>query len=199
MKNSILTALLLLSSIVHAQDMKPGSSKTPAHKFPELSKVLSEDKTNELPYIVGQFTCHNFSKTLYLQRSTLVSDLAPYRIEAIKEDWGNEIVRSHSSKKLPIYILTMWNEESGFYHSINAVLIKPENPLVLDSYVFVEPQSDQIFGTTKEMYKHYQHYLKTTDTGKVLKISISNFTAFVFNGYINQSKDESLFNDQITF
>jgi hypothetical protein len=197
MKNTIFAAFLIITSVAaHAQNMKPTAGAKPTGKFPELARVLAEDDTDQIPYTVGKFTCHNFSKTLYLQRSTEVKDLAPYRIEAIKEDWGNEIVRSEKTKKLPIFILTMWNVESGFYHSINAVLTDLQAPYNLNSYVFVEPQSDEIFATTKEMYRRYEHYLKM---GKTLQINISNFTSFVNNGYINQSLDELILHDEVTF
>lgn len=197
MKNTLIAAFLILSTVAaHAQNMKPIAGAKPTGKFPALAKILAEDNTDQIPYTVGKFTCHNFSKTLYLQRSSVVTDLGPYRIEAIKEDWGNHIVRSETTKKLPIFILTMWNVESGFYHSINAVLTDLTEPYKLESYVFVEPQTDEIFGTAKEMYLHYEHYLKM---GKTLQIDIGNFTGFVNNGYINQSKDESIFHDEITF
>jgi hypothetical protein len=197
MKNTLFAAFLIITSAAaHAQNMKPIASAKPTGKFPELSRVLAEDDTDQIPYTVGRFTCHNFAKTLYLQRSSAVRDLAPYRIEAIKEDWGNDIVRNEKSKKLPIFILTMWNVESGFYHSINAVLTILDKPYNLDSYVFVESQTDEIFATSKEMYRHYEHYLKL---GKTLQINISNFTGFVNNGYINQSHDELILHDEVTF
>lgn len=197
MKNTLFAAFLIITSAnAFAQNMKPIAGAKPTGKFPELSRVLAEDDTDQIPYTVGKFTCHNFAKTLYLQRSTAVRDLAPFRIEAIKEDWGNDIVRSEKTKKLPIFILTIWNVESGFYHSINAVLIDIQAPFDLNSYVFVEPQTDEIFASTKEMYRHYEHYLKM---GKTLQIDVSNFTGFVNNGYINQSQDELILHDEVTF
>jgi hypothetical protein len=198
MKKQILAILLVMSAQAFSQDMKPYAKKPTTQKNKEIAAVLLEDKTDSLKYIVGKFTCHNFSKTLYVQRSTLVTDLAPYNLEAMASDWGNIVVREEKTKKLPIYIATIYNVESGFYHSINAVLVKPESPGSLDSYVFLEPQTDQIFDSAKAMYAEYAEYLKATDTGKVLEVDIGTFEGMKFTGTIWQSQETSFLKDRVS-
>jgi hypothetical protein len=36
-------------------------------------------------------------------------------------------------------------DEHGFYHAINAYLVNPEKPQEIESYIFIEPQSDETF------------------------------------------------------
>jgi hypothetical protein len=198
MKKQILAILLVMSAQAFSQDMKPYAKKPTTQKNKEIAAVLLEDKTDSLKYIVGKFTCHNFSKTPYVQRSTLVTDLAPYNLEAMASDWGNIVVREEKTKKLPIYIATIYNVESGFYHSINAVLVKPESPGSLDSYVFLEPQTDQIFDSAKAMYAEYAEYLKATDTGKVLEVDIGTFEGMKFTGTIWHSQETSFLKDRVS-
>ena len=198
MKKQFFAILLVITAQALAQDMKPFAKKPTTQKNKEIASVLLEDKTDSIKYIVGKFTCHNFSKTLYLQRSTLVTDLGPYNLEGMASDWGNVPVREEKTKKLPIYIATIYNVESEFYHSINVVLVKPESPGSLDSYIFLEPQTDEIFEDAKAMYAHYAHYLKKTDTGKVMEVDLGTFEGLKFSGTIWQSQETSFLRDRIS-
>lgn len=172
--------------------MTPLSSAGSKKGFDEVRVILAEDDTDSILYTAPKFTCHNFAKTLYLQRSSLVGSLENYNIEGIKEEWGNIILRDDNTKKLPIYILTLTSTEHGFYHSINAVLVKPEAPDLIESYIFIEPQTDEIFETPRELIKHYSGYLSNPLFEKSFQMDIGLFTKFIFTGTIYQSWQESV-------
>lgn len=192
MKIITITILTLFSSFALAQNMKPQSVNTNSESHKEIKAVLSEDDTDSIAYSAPKFTCHNFSKTLYLQRSSLVEDMMNYDLEGIKTDWGNIILRDETSKKLPIYILTLSNTDHGFYHSINAILIKPEAPQSIESYLFVEPQTDEIFENPKDLVKHYSNFLNKPGFKKELLLDVGLFTRFIFTGTIYQSHQDSI-------
>jgi hypothetical protein len=198
MKIIAITLLTLLSSTVLAQNMKPISLKSASQDHSAIRSVLSEDDTDSIVYNAPIFTCHNFSKTLYLQRSSLVANLENYDLEGIKIDWGNIILRDENSKKLPIYILTLSNTDHGFYHSINAILINPEAPLNIESYLFVEPQTDEIFESPKDLVKHYSNFLNKPGFKKELLLDVGLFTKFIFTGTIYQSHQDSILKFQAT-
>lgn len=181
-----------------AQNMKPQSVNSSSQSHREIKSVLFEDDTDAIVYSAPRFTCHNFSKTLYLQRSSLVEDMTNYDLDGIKLDWGNIILRDENSKKLPIYMLTLSNTDHGFYHSINAILINPEAPLNIESYLFVEPQTDEIFETPKDLVKHYSNFLSKPGFEKELLLDVGLFTKFIFTGTIYQSHQESILKFQAT-
>ena len=174
--------------------MKPPKKPRLSH-YPEIAKVLSEDRTSTYKYIDVIFTCHNFARTLYLQRSSVVENLDAYNLPGIKEDWGQEIDREASTTKLPIYLATLTNEKVGFYHTVNAVLVNPLHPETLSSYVFVEPQTDEIFETVVELYDRYDRYFDKTPEGKTMEVDIGLFTEFKNNGFIYQSTDQTIFKE----
>ncbi len=78
------------------------------------------------------------------------------------------------------------------------MLVKPESPESLDSYVFLEPQTDEIFESKKAMYAQNAHYLKATDTGKVLEVDLGTFEGLKFTGTIWQSQETSFLKDRIS-
>ncbi len=175
-----LMLLLTLSSLVIAQNMdrnskQPASKKTPS----EITKMLKEDSTDELLYVNGRFYCHNFASTLYLRRSSLVTTLDSFDLNGINTEWGVVINRLAESLKMPIYYVALSNVEHGFYHAINAVLVNPDKPEEISSYVFIEPQTDETFLTAREVYDRYKSYYdKKRDVDEVLKLSINTFDAF---------------------
>lgn len=199
MKTKLIAFAFLATTIVHAQNMKPSAIHSETSRYKEIARILAEDNTDLNTYIMGKFTCHNFSKTLYLQRSNLVKDIAKYNLEGIKEDWGIDIEREAHTDKLPLYTVNLTNEESGFYHSINAVLVKPEAPESLDSYVYIEPQTDEILETPELMYQRYSKHLQNTDAGKILDVSIGKFEGLKHNGHIYQYLDSSLIFSRISY
>lgn len=172
--------LLALSSLVLAQNMdsnskQPASKKTPS----EITKMLKEDSTDELLYVNGRFYCHNFASTLYLRRSSLVTTLDAFDLNGINTEWGVVINRLAESLKMPIYYVSLSNAEHGFYHAINAVLVNPDKPEEISSYVFIEPQTDETFLTAREVYDRYRNYYdKKSDVDEVLKLTINTFDAF---------------------
>lgn len=193
MKFTFIFILTLFSSHSFSQDMKDISSSSEGFNNETLKRVLEEDKTNERKYIVGKFVCHNFAKTFYLQRSSLVEDLSAFDIKGIADDWGVVIQRLAETEKLPIYTVTLIQKEYGFYHMINAVLIDEKNPEKMESYVFIEPQSDAIMATPQDVYNRYSYYYDKTPEHEPLTLEIGLFESFKNNGYINQSWGKQLY------
>lgn len=183
-----------MSCLCFAQEMRP-PKKPKLSRHTDISRVLLEDQTSTYKYIDVDYTCHNFARTLYLQRSSLVLTLDDYNLAGIKEDWGHEIIREEPTAKLPIYMVNLANKKVGFYHTVNAVQINAEDPKALSSYIFIEPQTDEIFETVTELYTRYAGYFDETPEGKILEIDVGVFTEFKHNGYIYQSKDETFFKE----
>ena len=183
-----------MSCLCFAQEMKP-PKKPRLSRYMEVSKVLLEDQTSTYKYIDVNFTCHNFARTLYLQRSSVVKDLSAYDLPGMKEDWGHEVVREESTTKIPLYMVNLVNEKTGFYHTVNAILVDAQNPKALSSYIFIEPQTDEIFETVAELYHRYAGYFDETEEGRSMMVDIGLFTQFKNNGFIYQSTDETIFKD----
>lgn len=193
--------LVLLSFSGLAQDMK--SSNKPllsSQPIPAgLKRVLLDDKTDEHPYITGKYYCHNFASQFFLQNSSLVTNLAPYDLEAMSSEWGTIISRLATSEKLPVYYVSLSNEKNGFYHAINAYLVNPAKPEEIESYLFIEPQSDEVFFHIKDVYDRYRRYYDKSDEEEILHVSIGTFDAFKSNGNIYQSFTSSLQNFDVKF
>jgi len=183
-----------------AQNMDVSSSKNEIKAAPsEITNLLKEDNTSELTYVNGRFVCHNFASTLYLSRSSLVTTLDAYDLEGINIDWGIIVNRLAESSKLPIYYVSLANKEHGFYHAINAVLVNPDKPDEIASYIFIEPQTDETFLTAQEVYDEYRHYYDKSDDEEILKLSIATFDEFKKSGPIYQSITNNLYEFDLKF
>ena len=196
MKNFILLISLAFTSLVFAQDMKVNQDDKAVVPHDKLRKILLDDETDKNEYS-RRYTCHNFAKTFYLQRSSLVDDLASYDIKGIADDWGVIVTRLEEQAKMPIYTLTMVQKEYGFYHMINAILIDEKNPEALESYIFVEPQTDEVFMSPEAVYKRYGSYYDKTEQHEPLTIEIGTFDSFKHNGNIYQSWGKQLYKFEI--
>lgn len=199
-----LVNFVFFSSFIFAQDMKPQTRNNPLATKPipaSLKKVLLDDKTDEHLYIAGKFYCHNFASQFFLQNSSLVKNMDTFDIEAMGSEWGTIILRLAETEKLPIYYVSLSNAEYGFYHAINAYLIDPAKPEALESYLFIEPQSDEVFFSLKDIYDRYRRYYDKTDAEEILKVSIGTFDAYKSNSVsgIYQSWNSSLYNFEAKF
>ncbi len=170
---------------------------SPKDKVPkDLSSLLKEDSTDELTYINGKFVCHNFASTLYIQRSSLVSTLEDFDLDSIATDWGVIVKRLGDTCKLPLYYVSLSQEESGFYHAINALLVNPEKPDEIASYIFIEPQSDDVMLTGEQVFKKYSRYYQNKIEKPVVKLKISTLESVKrYNGpgTVLQSSTKNLF------
>lgn len=197
----IFSWILILPSSLFGQDMKKARTNPLVDKpIPEgLKKVLLNDKTDEHPYIAGQYYCHNFASQFFLQNSNLIKNMEPFDIEAMGKEWGTIISRLSETEKLPIYYVALSNAEHGFYHAINAYLINPDQPNEISSYLFIEPQSDEVFFDIKDVYDRYRKYYDKSNDEEVLNISIGTFDAFKSNGSIYQSFSSTLLNFDVKY
>ena len=169
-----LILFLLCVPFADAQNMDSLGGSTLKGSVPkELSSLLKQDTTDELTYINGKFVCHNFATTLYLQRSSLVTTLEEFDLDSIAVDWGVVVKRLGDSCKLPIYYVSLSQEETGFYHAINALLVNPEKPEDLSSYIFIEPQSDDVMLTGDQVFKKYSRYYQNKIEKPVVTLKIS--------------------------
>lgn len=162
----------------------------------DLSTLLKEDSTDELTYINGKFVCHNFASTLYIQRSSLVSTLEDFDLDSISTDWGVIVKRLGDTCKLPLYYVSLSQEETGFYHAINALLVNPEKPNEIASYIFIEPQSDDVMLTGEQVFKKYSRYYQNKIEKPVVKLKISTLESVKrYNGAgtVLQSSTKNLF------
>jgi hypothetical protein len=168
-----------------AQDMdKFAPAKKTPQSIPEnLRKVLAEDQTDKNLYIPGKYYCHNFACTFYAQNSCVMSNLDNLDLKGIEKEWGVVIQRLNDKVKLPIYYVGLVNKESGFYHAINAMLVNPDKPNEISSYIFIEPQTDEVFMTARDLHQAYNRYYGS----EPLSVSIQTFDAFKHNGNIYQS------------
>ena len=170
--------LLLLTNSAFAQNMDKSTVSKQANAPKELINLLMEDKTDEYLYIAGKFYCHNFASTLYMERSSVVATMDAFDLEGIKLDWGVVITRLAESSKMPIYYVSLSNKESGFYHAINALLVNPEKPEEIASYIFIEPQTDETFITAQDLYDRYRKYYdKKNDEEEPLHLQISTINS----------------------
>ena len=192
--------LILCSFSGFTQDM---STKSPlkSQPLPEgLKRVLLSDKTDEHPYITGKYYCHNFASQFFLQNSSLVINMDAFDLVAMSTEWGTIISRLADSEKLPVYYVSLSNTEHGFYNAINAYLVNPEKPQEIESYIFIEPQSDETFLQVVDVYNRYRNYYdKSPEIEEVLHVSIGTFDAFKSNGSIFQSWNSSLYTFDMKF
>jgi hypothetical protein len=192
-----LILFLLCVPFADAQNMDSLGGSTLKGSVPkELSSLLKQDTTDELTYINGKFVCHNFATTLYLQRSSLVTTLEEFDLDSIAVDWGVVVKRLGDSCKLPIYYVSLSQEETGFYHAINALLVNPEKPEDLSSYIFIEPQSDDVMLTGDQVFKKYSRYYQNKVEKPVVKLKISTLESVKrYNGpgTILQSSTKNLY------
>ncbi len=170
-----------------AQDSDPKESIfiRYADDIERLRQILRSDKTDSINYQLAKFSCHNFSKMLYLQNSSLVKDMKDYHIEDLEKDWGVKIERDPSIEKFPMNYITLQSKEDGYFHAINAVLLDTENPQDLNSYVFIEPQSDSLYSASQ--LKGFSERLMNKDFKGEIKVGVGTFDSFKFNGNIWQS------------
>ncbi len=98
--------------------------------------------------------------------------------------------------KLPLYYVSLSQEESGFYHAINALLVNPEKPDEIASYIFIEPQSDDVMLTGEQVFKKYSRYYQNKIEKPVVKLKISTLDSVKrYNGpgTVLQSSTKNLF------
>lgn len=181
--------LVVYLSIVSIGYAQQNSKEVPK----KLKQVLKKDKTNEHPYIEGKYYCHNFASQFYLQNSSLVTSLENFDLVAINREWGTIISRLAESEKLPIYYVSLSNKDHGFYHAINAYLVNPEKPNEVESYIFIEPQSDETFITPDQLYNHYKMDYNQGPGDETLHVSIGTFDKFQNNGFVYQSFTHHLY------
>lgn len=164
-----------------------------------LKRVLLDDKTDEHLYITGKYYCHNFASQFFLQNSSLVTNLESYDLEGMSSEWGTIISRLATSEKLPVYYVSLSNAQHNFYHAINAYLVNPAKPEDIESYLFIEPQSDEVFFLIKDIYDRYRKYYDKSDEEEILHVSIGTFDAFKSNGSRYQSFNTSLHDFDVKF
>lgn len=191
--------LLFLALAGFAQDMKPNIPLISLPLPDGLKRVLLDDKTNEHEYVPGKYVCHNFASQFFLQNSSLVSSMDAYDLEGMVSDWGTIISRLAESEKLPLYYVALSNKEHGFYHAINAYLVNPERPQDIESYIFIEPQTDETFLLPVDLYNEYRSYYDKSTEEEVLKVSIGTFDEFKNNGAIYQSMTSNLYTFDLKF
>lgn len=157
-------------------------------RYPEeiykIKEMLFNDKTDSIPYHLPAFTCHNYSKVLFLQHSDQIKPIENYKINDIQEQWGVTINRDESAPKFSIFTVNLASSEEGYYHAINAVLLDKENPQDINSYLFIEPQSDKLL-LVSELREHGNRLMHKEMTG-LIKVNIATFDAFNFTGSIWQ-------------
>lgn len=192
MKIALVLAFHFICSSLHAQDMK-GLKSESVEIDQTLKRILEEDKTDERKYIPGQFVCYNFAQTFYLQRSSLVESLEPFDLDGIASEWGVIIQRLEETEKLPIYTVTLNDTQGKFSHMINAVLLDQEHPEKMESYIFIEPQSDAVMLTGKDVYDRYRSYYDKTEAHEPLRMDIGRFDSYKSNGTIYQSWGKRLY------
>lgn len=157
-------------------------------RFPEkietIKQVLEKNKTDQIKYSNGTFVCHQFASKLFLEESSLVKEWNDYNTSELEKQWSQPIEKSQTRLNHLHYIGLSASEE-GFYHAINAVLIDESAPEKIESYLFIEPQSDELI-LAKNLRDKYN--LKTP-----LTVNIGTFDAFKFNGNIWQSFSSTLY------
>ena len=194
---------LFLAFESKAQDMKKKKGSNISNKrIPTaLKRVLRADKTDEHPYIAGKFYCNNFASQFFLQNSNLINTIDAYNIEVMAREWGTIISRLSENEKLPIYYVSLHNEEHGFHHAMNAYLLDPKKPEASESYLFIEPQSDEVLFSLREVYDHYRPFFDKSDAEEVMKISIGTFDSFTPHPYsgLYQSSTNNLYGFEVKF
>jgi hypothetical protein len=129
----------------------------------------------------------------------MVKNMDTFDLEGMANEWGTIISRLATSEKLPIYYVSLSNKEHGFYHAINAYLVNPEKPQEIESYIFIEPQSDETFISSEQVYNKYRHYYDKGNEEEVVHLSIGTFDKFKNNGSIYQSFSSQLYEFDIKF
>jgi nitrogenase molybdenum-iron protein alpha/beta subunit len=114
-------------------------------------------------------------------------------LDGIASEWGVIIQRLEETEKLPIYTVTLNDENRKFSHMINAVLLDQDHPEKLESYIFIEPQSDAVMLTAEDVYNHYLGYFNVSEAHEKLNMSIGKFDSYKFNGNIYQSWGNQLY------
>lgn len=158
-------------------------------RFPQeiykIKEMLFNDKTDSIPYQLPVFTCHNYSKVLFLKHSDEVKEIENFNLSAIEQQWGTPIERDEDSPKLSLFTVNLGSSGEGYFHSINAVLLDKENPDDINSYIFIEPQSDKLL-LASELRDH-GNKLMNKQMSAPIDIDIATFDGFKFNGNIWQT------------
>lgn len=179
-----------LESIIapHAQCFQAQDPTSLYDRFPQkimqIKEMLFSDKTDSIPYQLPVFTCHNYSKVLFLQHSDQIKELEGYRLDDIKQQWGVTIQRDENEPKFSIFTVNLASADEGYFHAINAVLLDKENPQDINSYLFIEPQSDKLL-LASELREHGNKLMHKEMTAPI-KVNIATFDAFNFTGSIWQ-------------
>ena len=153
-------------------------------KMMELREALASDDTDSLGYELRRFSCHDYAKRLYLQTSSKVSSLEPYNIEQLSSNWGGVDIKP-SAKKFDMHYLTISSAEEGYFHAINAVLIDESEPDNIESYIFIEPQTDRLL-EADEIRAHSSR-LMNKPIEKPIAVELRTFDSYKHNGNIWQS------------
>lgn len=165
-------------------DSKDNLFREYTQEISQVHSVLAKDTTDKVKYELASFSCHNFSKKLYIQNSSLVKDFSPYNLTDLEADWNTRI-EINEENKLDLYYVTISSAEDGYFHAINAVLLNKEQPDKLSSYVYIEPQTDQVY-LAYDLRKFSERLMKKSFVGEI-KVELRTFDAFKFNGNIWQS------------
>jgi hypothetical protein len=77
--------------------------------------------------------------------------------------------------------------------------VNPEKPQEIESYILIEPQSDETFISSEQVYNKYRRYYDKGNEEEVIHISIGTFDQFKNNGSIYQSFSSQLYEFDIKF
>lgn len=156
---SLLSSVINSSTATHEQFTK-AISQWPADveiwpylQGPEAKKrfanyILQLDDTDKREYRSFTSLCTGFSSQLYLRYSSRAHLTEP-ELQWIKESGKVDVPPVPKKLKAPILMATYPG------HYFNAFLINEKEPEKIDSYLVLEPQSDEIFTKGSEAYEHY--------------------------------------------
>ena len=99
-------------------------------------KVISIDRTDELPGVSGEWTCGDFSWQIQINTKGIRF------IEQHPEDnYLGASLKQHRRFNIPFYDVTTDSPSWSVAHAINGILIG-DNPMNFNDWYFVEPQND---------------------------------------------------------
>ena len=170
----------------------PDISKT----YPEFARVLKQDDTDAQFFVNRRFTCNEFTMRFLIQRSSRVLkeniDQAGF-----EQDTGVSFQAEGNLPKLNLFYVNLTHAASGFYHAIGAYLVNPEAPEKVESYIFFEPQTDEVMLTPKDIFNKYQRFYGRFPDAQI-EAGISEFVSYKFNGNIYQNNTQRVLQFTIT-
>jgi hypothetical protein len=188
----LLVILCGLPNLLWAQNMDGIAFKNPdiSKTHPELAKVLKQDDTDAQIFINRRFTCNEFTMRFLIQRS---SGVVAENIDraGFEQETGVSFQTEGNLPKLNLYYVNLTHAASGFYHAIGAYLVNQLAPEKVESYIFFEPQTDEVMLTPKDIFNKYQRFYGKLPDAKV-EASISELISYKFNGNIYQNRTERI-------